>query len=203
MANDPTYQVKVHIHDRDYTIGCREDEQDILVESAAFVNEKMGTVRAAGKVVGTERVAVMAALNIAYELLQTQQDATINQEQFDDRRGLGAGVAPRPGSLYGPDSVCPTGPFLHRRQDYACRLSQPQECANRNIRDILQVLRIEGELVVFSPVRQRLNPAKADLHKHIAVHRLVRPNRSFCVAIRELLHRYSGSFLILIHGISP
>ena len=88
MANDPIYQVKVHIHDRDYTIGCREEEQDILVEAAAFVNEKMGTVRTAGKVVGTERVAVMTALNIAYELLETRQEANLGQEQFDDRLRL-------------------------------------------------------------------------------------------------------------------
>ncbi len=63
-------QTKVQILDKEYVVGCRAEEQDSLITSAHMLDRKMREIRSSGKVVGTERVAVMAALNIAYELLE-------------------------------------------------------------------------------------------------------------------------------------
>ena len=57
---------------RTYKVACAEGERDALLRTAAFLDAKMGEIRNAGKVSGTERIAVMAALNIAHELLTTK-----------------------------------------------------------------------------------------------------------------------------------
>lgn len=67
--------VKVQILDREYLIGCPEDEKPALMRSAAYLNEKMQEIRDRGKVVGLDRIAVMAALNLAHEALQSRQHA--------------------------------------------------------------------------------------------------------------------------------
>lgn len=60
--------VSVNILDREYRIACREGEQEALYEAARFLNEQMCTTRDSG-IIGGERIAVMAALNLASELL--------------------------------------------------------------------------------------------------------------------------------------
>lgn len=66
MANT----TKVQILDKDYLIACPEEERPALHQSAAYLDEKMREIRASGKIHGLERIAVMAALNIAHEFLQ-------------------------------------------------------------------------------------------------------------------------------------
>ena len=61
--------VNVHILDKDYCISCPPSERERLEESARYLHRKMREIRSTGKVIGTERIAVMAALNIAHELL--------------------------------------------------------------------------------------------------------------------------------------
>lgn len=67
--------VKVYILDREFLIACPEDEKPALLRSAAYLNEKMQEIRDRGKVVGLDRIAVMAALNLAHEALQGKQDS--------------------------------------------------------------------------------------------------------------------------------
>lgn len=62
--------VTVIILDKEYRVACAEQEKEALVASAYYLNSKMKEIRDSGKVVGVERIAVMAALNIAHELLQ-------------------------------------------------------------------------------------------------------------------------------------
>ena len=62
--------VTVTILDRDYQVSCKPDERDALLNSARYLNDKMREIKASGSVIGLERIAVMAALNIAHELLQ-------------------------------------------------------------------------------------------------------------------------------------
>ena len=62
--------VTVEILGKEYRIACAEDEKDALLASARYLDEKMSDVKGDGKVVGSERVAVVVALNIAHELLQ-------------------------------------------------------------------------------------------------------------------------------------
>lgn len=71
-----TDPVKVHILDREFLIACPEDEKASLLQSARFLNQRMQEIRDTGKVVGIDRIAIMAALNIAHELLQGQRDTT-------------------------------------------------------------------------------------------------------------------------------
>lgn len=64
--------VSVHILDKDYLVACREDEREALQDTARYLDHKMREIRDTGKVVGVERIAVMAALNIAHDLLQNK-----------------------------------------------------------------------------------------------------------------------------------
>lgn len=64
--------VKVQILGKDYMVACPENERDGLRASVDHLNLKMKEIRDHGKVIGTDRVAVMAALNISHELIQSQ-----------------------------------------------------------------------------------------------------------------------------------
>jgi cell division protein ZapA len=70
--------VTVKILEKEYNVACPIEEKAALLASAEFLNLKMREIRDSGKVVGLDRVAVMAALNIANELLKAQgQDAEL------------------------------------------------------------------------------------------------------------------------------
>src|SRR5688572_6378737 len=72
---EPT-AVTVRILDKEYFVGCPPDERQDLLDSAEFLNKKMREVRDTGKVVGADRIAVMAALNMANELLRLRRQET-------------------------------------------------------------------------------------------------------------------------------
>ena len=63
--------IKVHILDKEYLVNCPEGEQNALVASAKYLNDKMLNIRESGKVVGIDRIAVMTALNLAHEVVET------------------------------------------------------------------------------------------------------------------------------------
>lgn len=71
---------KVNILDKEYLIGCPEEEQAALRQSANYLDQKMREIRASGKIHGLERIAVMAALNIAHEFLQKDSANTAGQD---------------------------------------------------------------------------------------------------------------------------
>ena len=62
---------KVSIMDKEYLVACPEDERDALQASAKYLSDKMSAIRASGKVVGIDRIAVMAGLNIAHEAIES------------------------------------------------------------------------------------------------------------------------------------
>lgn len=68
-----TNTLKVKILDKDYLVSCPDDKKNALTAAALHLDGKMRDIRSSGKVLGTERIAVMAALNITYELLQSSQ----------------------------------------------------------------------------------------------------------------------------------
>lgn len=70
MKEDDPISVTVRILDREYQVACRENEKQTLLDSARYVDSKMKDIKGDRKVVGTDRIAVMAALNIAHEYLQ-------------------------------------------------------------------------------------------------------------------------------------
>ena len=61
--------VRVHILDHEYQIACAPEEKDALLAAARYLDDKMRVIKSSGNVIGAERVAVMAGLNIAHELL--------------------------------------------------------------------------------------------------------------------------------------
>lgn len=70
--SDMFAHVTVRILEKEYHVACPAEERTALLASAELLNKKMREIRDAGKVVGLDRVAVMAALNLANELIQTQ-----------------------------------------------------------------------------------------------------------------------------------
>lgn len=62
----------VSILGREYRVACPEGERERLLQSATFLDRKMREVRDSGKVNGGERIAVMAALNIAHDYISTR-----------------------------------------------------------------------------------------------------------------------------------
>ncbi len=65
-------RVSVRILEKEYHVSCPLEERAALLESAEYLNRKMREIRDSGKVVGLDRIAVMAALNIVNELLQSR-----------------------------------------------------------------------------------------------------------------------------------
>lgn len=64
--------VDVNILGREFTVACTEEERPALLEAVSFLDKKMRDIRDTGKIVGVERIAIMAALNLAHELLSTK-----------------------------------------------------------------------------------------------------------------------------------
>ena len=61
--------VSVDILDKEYQVACPPDEEAALNQAARYLDQHMRDIRSTGKVIGLERVAIMAALNISHELL--------------------------------------------------------------------------------------------------------------------------------------
>lgn len=64
--------IEISILGRNYKIACEDGEREALLKAVAYLDGKMGEIKKAGKVSGTDRIAVMAALNIAHEFLTTK-----------------------------------------------------------------------------------------------------------------------------------
>ena len=76
--------ITVTILGKEFVVACPEEERNALIAAAAHLDKKMREIHASGKVIGTERTAVMAALNISHELLQLRTQggvpADVNQK---------------------------------------------------------------------------------------------------------------------------
>ena len=64
--------VDVMIMGREFTVSCTDEERQGLLDAVNYLDKKMHDIRSAGKVVGVERIAIMAALNLSHELLNTK-----------------------------------------------------------------------------------------------------------------------------------
>jgi len=69
MSKENPQAVSINILGKEYLVACPENERKELQTSADYLDRKMREIRDSGKVIGTDRIAVMAALNIAHELL--------------------------------------------------------------------------------------------------------------------------------------
>ena len=76
MSEKEPAHVTVRILEKEYFVSCPQDERADLLDSAEYLNKKMREIRDTGKVVGADRIAVMAALNMANELLRLRRQDT-------------------------------------------------------------------------------------------------------------------------------
>ena len=65
-------QVSVRILDKEYQVACPAEERTDLLDSAEILNSKMREIRDSGRIVGLDRIAVMAALNMANDLIHAK-----------------------------------------------------------------------------------------------------------------------------------
>lgn len=75
-----TEPLTIKIMDKEYRIGCPEEEKDNLRASADLLNEKLNEIKQQGSVIGTERIAIMTALNMSHEILHSQSISTEHDE---------------------------------------------------------------------------------------------------------------------------
>jgi cell division protein ZapA len=66
-------KVSVRILEKEYMVACPIDERAALLDSAELLNGRLRDIRESGKVVGLDRMAVIAALNLAHDLIKLQQ----------------------------------------------------------------------------------------------------------------------------------
>ncbi|KQT36775.1 MULTISPECIES: cell division protein ZapA [unclassified Methylophilus] len=69
MAKQP---IDIEIMGRAFSVTCTDEERDVIVQAVGYLDGKMREIRDAGKMVSVERIAIMAALNITHELLNTR-----------------------------------------------------------------------------------------------------------------------------------
>lgn len=85
-------QVSVRILDKEYQVACPAEERTDLLDSAEILNHKMREIRDSGRIVGLDRIAVMAALNMAHDLIhakardeQLESDVSQRLKSISDR----------------------------------------------------------------------------------------------------------------------
>ena len=76
--------IKLSIMQREYTVACNDDESEGLIEAAAYLDKQMRQISDGNQVLGMDRCAVMAGLNISYSFLQLQKNAD-KQDVLHDR----------------------------------------------------------------------------------------------------------------------
>ena len=84
MSKKDVEMVTVNILDRPYQVACPTDEREALEASAKHLDKQMRTIRSKGKVIGLERIAVMAALNTTHELLSTSDNVVQDDQETNE-----------------------------------------------------------------------------------------------------------------------
>jgi cell division protein ZapA len=82
LSSEP---ITVAILDREYQFSCSPEEREALKEAAVFLDERMRSIRGAGRLMALERIAVMTALNLSDELLKLQKNEIHRKETVDSR----------------------------------------------------------------------------------------------------------------------
>ena len=70
---EKTVTLDIHLLGRDYKVACKEHEREELMQSVAFLDQRMREIRGSGKIAGVDRIAVMAALNLTNDLLRERK----------------------------------------------------------------------------------------------------------------------------------
>ena len=70
----------IRILDKEYQVSCPPEERVALLDSAHSLDQRMRNIKGTGNVLGLERIAVMAGLNLTYDLMKIEQEGTISTE---------------------------------------------------------------------------------------------------------------------------
>jgi cell division protein ZapA len=81
MNSGEQVAVNIKIFDKEYKIACHPHEKESLIASARYLDQKMNEVKVSHKIIGADRIAVMAALNIANEYLQSENQQALSKIQ--------------------------------------------------------------------------------------------------------------------------
>jgi cell division protein ZapA len=76
-------QMEVTIMGQSYLLGCPPDGETALTAAVAQVDREMSAIRDAGKVKARERIAVLAALNLAYQLADAPREPSVSTPELD------------------------------------------------------------------------------------------------------------------------
>lgn len=74
MSTKASEPVSIRLLDREYTVGCEPDERDSLMAAAKLLDSRMREIRGSNRLAALDRVAVLAALNLAHELHQLRHE---------------------------------------------------------------------------------------------------------------------------------
>ena len=85
MEKNSPEPISVAILDRDYQFACEPEERKALREAAIFLDDRMRSIKGAGRLMALERIAVMTALNLSDELLKLQKNEKHRKEKVDSR----------------------------------------------------------------------------------------------------------------------
>lgn len=80
--------VDIHILDKEYQVSCPPEERNALMQAAKHLDTRMRKIRSGGSVIGLERIAVMAALNLTYDLANAETKASTNSSAAKDIQRL-------------------------------------------------------------------------------------------------------------------
>ncbi len=83
--NEDVVPVAVKILDKEFQVACPDNQQDSLRSAAKLLDGKMREIRDSRRVFGSDRIAIMAALNLAHELLQVRIDSVSENETLHQR----------------------------------------------------------------------------------------------------------------------
>ncbi|HET7831362.1 MAG TPA: cell division protein ZapA [Gallionella sp.] len=83
--SSPTKTLEIKILDRELRVACPEEERGELLDAVAYLDRKMREIRDAGRIASVERIALMAALNIAHELLTLKVGRGVDLADFKRR----------------------------------------------------------------------------------------------------------------------
>ena len=85
QEQNPGALVSIAILDKEFKIACKDGEQEVLRASAQYLDKKMREIRHHGRIVGVDRIAVIAALNISHELLEQRQTYKLLERDLNER----------------------------------------------------------------------------------------------------------------------
>ena len=82
------HTVSIDILDKSYQVACEPEQEQELQQAARDLDDQMRAIRSTGKVIGLERVAIMAALNLTHQVLLLQSGVQLDDSQEDQIKGM-------------------------------------------------------------------------------------------------------------------